>query len=558
MLCNNKNIKLRISTISAALTASLFASLFCFSCGGSSSDKGNNLPDGGGNGGDASTDAAPDGGDADGDGDGDTDVDTDSDTDGDTDTDGDADGGTDAAQDGGEVDGAADGGEQWWHTFYGSGDMDYGNSIAIDGSGNLYITGYSYESWNGPNDESPLKTFSGSRDIFILKLNSSGIYQWHTFFGSSDDDFGESLGVDGSGNVYITGESLASWDGPSGQSPLHAFSGSVSEDIFILKLNSSGAYQWHTFYGSSNDDIPSSLTIDGNGNLYLVGLCYGTWDGPSGQSPLHAFSGSYEICIVKLSSSGVYQWHTFYGSANDDRGLSLAMDGSGNLYMIGWSNASWNGASGESPLHAFSGNWDIFVLKLNSSGAYQWHTFYGSDNEDCGKSIAIDGSGNLYITGYSVVSWDGPSSQSPLHAYSGSYDIFVLKLNSSGAYQWHTFYGSSNDDEGYSLAVAESGNLYLVGSSYASWDGPSGQSPLHEHSGSEDILVLKFSPNGAYQSHTFYGSDSDDIGNSIIIGGSENLYITGVSYSSWDGPNGQNPLNSDQGGSDIIIIHTKQ
>ena len=82
------------------------------------------------------------------------------------------------------------------------------------------------------------------------------------------------------------------------------------------------------------------------------------------------------------------------------------------------------------------------MLKLNSSGAYQWHTFYGSRGYDGGSGIAVDGSGNVYVTGYSNATWNGPAGSSPLHAYSGDDDIFVLKLNSSGAYQWHTFYGS--------------------------------------------------------------------------------------------------------------------
>ena len=132
-------------------------------------------------------------------------------------------------------------------------------------------------------------------------------------------------------------------------------------------------------------------------------------------------------------------------------GNGIAVDGSGNVYVTGYSYATWNGPAGQNPLHAYSGGYDIFVLKLNSSGAYQWHTFYGSSGDDSGHGIAVDGSGNVYVTGYSDATWNGPAGQNPLHAYSGGYDIFVLKLNSSGAYQWHTFYGSSSDDEAMAL-----------------------------------------------------------------------------------------------------------
>jgi hypothetical protein len=144
-----------------------------------------------------------------------------------------------------------------------------------------------------------------------------------------------------------------------------------------------------------------------------------------------------------------YVWHTFYGSSNTDLGYGIAVDASSNVYITGYSVATWG-----SPLHAHSGGADIVVVKLTSAGAYQWHTFYGSSNIDYGQAIAVDGSGNVYITGSSYATWQGDGGTNPLHAYVGSYDIVALKLTSAGAYQWHTFYGSSNSDYSYGIAVA--------------------------------------------------------------------------------------------------------
>ena len=388
-----------------------------------------------------------------------------------------------------------------WHSFYGSTVNDIGHAIATDGSGNVYVTGESWASWNGPAGQSPLRAYSGGgvEDIFVLKLDSSGAYQWHTFYGSTANDIGHAIATDGSGNVYVTGESWASWNGPAGQSPLRAYSGGGVEDIFVLKLDSSGAYQWHTFYGSTANDIGHAIATDGSGNVYVTGESWASWNGPAGQSPLRAYSGGgvEDIFVLKLASSGAYQWHTFYGSTANDIGHAIATDGSGNVYVTGESWASWNGPAGQSPLRAYSGGGveDIFVLKLASSGAYQWHTFYGSTANDIGHAIATDGSGNVYVTGESWASWNGPAGQSPLRAYSGGgvEDIFVLKLASSGAYQWHTFYGSTANDIGHAIATDGSGNVYVTGESWASWNGDAGQSPLHAYSGGgvEDIFVLK-------------------------------------------------------------------
>ncbi|MEJ2682958.1 MAG: SBBP repeat-containing protein [Candidatus Sulfobium sp.] len=173
-----------------------------------------------------------------------------------------------------------------WNTFYGSSSDDYGNGIAVDGSGNVYVTGESYAAWG-----SPLNAYTGGDDIVILKLNSSGVLQWNTFYGSSDDDYGAGIAVDGSGNVYVTGESSATWG-----SPLNAYTGHA--DISVLKLSSSGALQWNTFYGSSAYEEGSWMAVDGGGNVYVTGRGNATWG-----SPLNAYTGGYDIVVLKVASS---------------------------------------------------------------------------------------------------------------------------------------------------------------------------------------------------------------------------------------------------------------
>ena len=448
-----------------------------------------------------------------------------------------------------------------WHTFYGSGSADCGYGIAVDGGNNVYITGSSRATWQGPDNQPPIhahSTGSGNYDIVVVKLNSAGAYQWHTFYGSDDMDAGYDIAVDGDANVYITGYSDATWQGDSSAPPLNPFGG--VEDIVVLKLNSAGTYQWHTFYGVR--DSGKGIALDGSGNIYVAGWNSYTWQGPSGQPPLHPRSDEDypDIVVVKLNSAGLYQWHTFYGTyLYNDYGSDIAVEGSSAVYITGYSERSWRGGNDNiPPIHAHSetGNYfnDIVVLKLNSNGVYQWHTFYGATRQsDYGRGIAVDTSSNVYVTGESYSTWLGDNNRPPLHTPNEGGSLVVLKLNSAGAYQWHTFYGSPRGDSGNGITVDGSNNLYVTGYSRATWQGDGGTPPLHAHSGNRDIIVVKLHSSGAYQWHTFYGSSDWDEGYGIAVA-SSNVYVTGDSYATWQGDSGTPPLHAHSGLDDIVAL----
>jgi hypothetical protein len=274
-----------------------------------------------------------------------------------------------------------------------------------------------------------LNAYSDYEKVFILKLDSSGTYQWHTFYGSdSGNDGAWGIAVDSSGNAYVTGYSSVNWNGPAGQPALNGVSGNSNDNIFILKLDGSGVYQWHTFYGSGiANDYAYSLAIDSSSHIYVTGYSGASWNGPAGQAPLNSSGDIYplNIFVLKLDSGGSYQWHTFYGSGSYDLAQRIIIDSRDNVYVRGYSWASWNGSADQSPLNAFNGDKDIFILKLNRSGVYQWHTFYLSTSEDLAYSngIATDKNNNIYVAGHSNVTWG-----SPLHDFSGGQDIFVLKM----------------------------------------------------------------------------------------------------------------------------------
>jgi Beta-propeller repeat len=412
-----------------------------------------------------------------------------------------------------------------WNTFYGgSGTYNYGYGMALDSSGNIYVTGWSNSTWNGPDGQSPLNAYSNVNNLFVVKLNKDGGYLWHTFYGNGSS--GQSIAVDGSGNVYVTGYSTYTWNGPSGEQPLHA-----TGSIHILKLNTNGAYQWHTFYGSTTG---YGIAVDSGGTVYVCGAADTAWTGPSGEAPLNPYPGQEAIFVLSLNSSGAYRWHTFYGGSvqfSGSVGNGIALDGSGNLYVAGYAWPSWNGPSGEAPLNPATGTQDIVVLKLDTNGAYKWHTFYGANiGAAAGYGIAAD-SGKIYITGYTNANsdWNGPSGQAPLNHYSGTSDIVILKLHSAGGYQWHTFYGPSNG--GYGITV-KNNNVYVAGYSYTTWDiGPS------LNGGSNGIAILDLGGNGSYRWHALYGSGGNqDTAHGIAVDDGGNIFVSGQGKGTWGTP----------------------
>ena len=410
-----------------------------------------------------------------------------------------------------------------WNTFLGSSGGEEGYGIAVDASGNVYVTGYSDATWG-----SPVSGFSGDSesDAFVAKLNSGGVLQWNTFLGSSGGEEGYGIAVDASGNVYVTGYSCG--DGDWGSSAVNGHAGSC--DAFVAKLSNGGALQWHTFLGSSSDEVGYGIAVDATGNVYATGYSEADWGG----SPVSTHSGSYDVFVAKLSNSGSLTWHTFLGSSSTDQSYGIAVDASGNVYATGYSEATWG-----SPVNAFSAgidHEDAFAAKLDSSGNLTWHTFLGSadddddtDNNDTGRGIAVDASGNVYVTGFSDADWG-----SPVSAFSGDSesDAFVAKLNSSGVRQWHTFMGSSSRDRGYGIAIDGSANVYVTGSSDATWG-----SPEIDYAGDSDAFAAELSSSGTLAWNAFLGSSSEgDSGYGIAVDASGNVYVTGYSYADWGSP----------------------
>ena len=281
---------------------------------------------------------------------------------------------------------------QWVRSAGGTG-SDNGRGIALDGSGNIYVTG----SYNGTATfGATTKTSAGSSDIFVAKYNSSGTLQWVLSAGGTGGDYSSNITVDGSGNVYLTG----SFQGTATFGAITKTSTSTStSDLFVAKYDPVGvSWTWVQAAGGTGYTPIGEITVDGSGNVYVAGFYNGSVT--FGADPITSLGGN-DIYLAKYNSNGTFQWVKSAGGTNDDFSTGIVVDGSGNVYVSGYfKGTSTFGAFTKTSSGNFASNYDMLVLKYNSSGTVQWVQSAGATSFVEATCLAIDGLENIYVSGY--------------------------------------------------------------------------------------------------------------------------------------------------------------
>ncbi|MFZ3094438.1 MAG: SBBP repeat-containing protein, partial [Methanothrix sp.] len=248
-----------------------------------------------------------------------------------------------------------------------------------------------------------------------------------TYLGGSSDDSGLSLAIDSSGNAYVAGYT-ASTNFPT-KNPLQA-SKAGSSDVFVAKINSAGPeLSYSTYLGGSGFDYAKGIAVDGSGNAYVTGYTAST-NFPTINQYQASNAGSSDVFVAKINSAGpALSYSTYLGGGGYDYAKGIAVDGSGNAYVAGYT-ASTNFPT-KNPLQASkAGLNDAFIAKINSAGsALSYSTYTGGSSDDYGEGIAVDSSGNAYITGYTG-SANFPTKNPIQASKAGLWDAFVSKINS--------------------------------------------------------------------------------------------------------------------------------
>jgi len=321
--------------------------------------------------------------------------------------------------------------------------LDGGYGVAADGSGNAYVTGFFKATVDfNPGGSTPrnLTATGTTGDIFIAKYAPDGSNLWAIGMGGTGEDYGRAVDIDGSGNVYVTGEFRNTVDfNPDPGQTANFTTSNTNSDIFIARYDASGGYVWAKGIGVVNADIGYDIAVDAAGNAHITGQYQGTVDfnpGGTAMQLVSKASGGTDIFIAKYDATGNCLWANGVDGSGTDIGYGIALDTAGNVFVTGSFSATADFNPGGAPAElTTSGGTNVFVAKYSDSGYYMWAFDIGKNTlNDAGRDIAADSAGNVYVTGTfssTAVDFDPGVGVTPLSAT--NLDIFIARYRDTTA-----------------------------------------------------------------------------------------------------------------------------
>ncbi|HOW51652.1 MAG TPA: SBBP repeat-containing protein [bacterium] len=356
---------------------------------------------------------------------------------------------------------------------WGSPGDDTGRAAEPARDGSIYVTG-------GTTDQLFGNTNAGSGDIFLTKIDPRHEFKWTKQWGTANFDQGFSLALDAGGSIYLSGLRNGIVD------PL---TGNGIGRMFIARFTGDGEENWTKEWGSFEQEYPTGVSVDTEGNAYVTGWTYGT----VGENDNLGFS---DIFLSRFDNAGNEAWSTQWGSGLIDVGYSVAAENSAGIYVTGW---TYGDMSGEASL---GGN-DIFLTRLSANGAIDWTRQWGSYSEDKSFSVAIAPDGSILVGGATTGGLGGFSNI-------GGEDCFLVKFSPSGEQLWTYQWGTAKDDMAYAVAVGIDGTVYATGFTKGAL---SDATPK----GANDVFLTAVSPNGIEQWTVIYGTAADETAQSLRL-----------------------------------------
>jgi hypothetical protein len=435
-----------------------------------------------------------------------------------------------------------------YSTFLGGGAHEEGADIAVDGSGNAYVTGFTqspdFPTTPGAFDRTGAA--GNNLDAFVTKLNATGsALVYSTFLGGSNFEWGRGLAIDAAGNAYLAGQTKSSNFPTTGGAFDRTFNvddcprcGIDQYDAFVAKLNPSGSrLVFSTFLGGTDFDDAFAVAVDGAGNAHVTGQTGSTTFPTTGGAFDRSRNGSFDAFVTKLNATGsALVYSTLLGGADNELPAGMALDSAGNA-IVGGGTRSANFPTTPGAFDsthnggAFDELFDAFVTKLNATGsALVYSTFLGGSKSDFTAGFAVDAARNAYVVG-STLSPDFPTTPGAFDSVFAGSEGFVARLNAAGSsLVYSTFLGQAAAS---AVAPDADGNAWLAGStSSPSATTTADASDRQFNGGPSDAYVAKLNAAGsALLFATFLGGSESEGAGDVALDSAGNVYVTGQTIS---------------------------
>ncbi|MBK8251668.1 MAG: SBBP repeat-containing protein [Polyangiaceae bacterium] len=425
-------------------------------------------------------------------------------------------------------------GSQYWAKSFGAVGDQQGYAITHDAQNNAIFTGRftGFMSFGGNMLVSP-----AGYDIFLTKFDTNGNHQWSKRFGDANIyQEGFDVAVDSAGNVFLTGY----FDGSINFGGAGFMSGGLT-DIFLAKFDAAGNHLWSKSFSAPSPQYGASLAVDSMGNVVLLANGFNTIDfGGGGLTS----AGNYDIYVAKFDGvTGNHLWSKRYGSPNDDRGMSIAVDSANNIVWVGRSDGALDFGGGSVP---GNGALDALVVKLDPNGTLVWSKRFGDGANQFAQDVVLDSSNNVILTGgfEGTINLGGGGLSA-----AGAIDVYVGKLTSAGNHVWSKRYGAAGANPVLlGLGVDSSGDVTGVGALEGSID--FGAGALTSNGGADALMLHLSGANGNLLWNRLYGGATPQYLSSVSPDSQKNLLVTGYFEGTMDFGGG--PLVS-LGNLDIVL-----
>ncbi|MEZ4852780.1 T9SS type A sorting domain-containing protein [Flavobacterium sp.] len=406
--------------------------------------------------------------------------------------------------------------------------------IAVDNSGNVYTTGWFEVSADfDPSASTYALNSSANRTAFISKNDANGILLWAVKIGDSGYNQGNSVFIDSNSNVYVTGyyQNTADFN-PSDTENFNLTAVGVY-DVFVIKLDSNGNFIWAKSFGGTSVDMGLDIVASSNG-VYISGRYQGTIDLDPGANTLNITSnGSIDAFLVKLDTNGNFLWGHSFGSTGNERAESVGLDTLENVVVLFYYNGTvdFDPSAATNSLTS-SGGSDIAVVKFDYNGNFIWAKSMGGNGTEEPSKLVIDSNNNIITTGYFSDTADfDPSTAAVYLNATGSFSVFVSKLDSDGNYVWAKAITSNTNCDAKGIAVDSNNNILVNGlfSGTTDFDPDVSVNFNVNSNGSNDIFVTKLTSNGNFIWNITVGGTGNDLARGVIVDKTNDaVYTTGA------------------------------